>query len=205
MNEKSQTFRSGVVAPPETRCAVRYPAWCDPDGCTADQAATTGDGYRAGAGGEQQSAPIPPRLGAASRLPARGGAASLTEARASWRCEPYLRVQVGGLHLFMPASLLPGTSPSGVTPCSFLRIFSSDVSGWHIDRRSAPRSTCNQWPPRDNRSGSVGRHPRPGCACSADHAPASRSRPTLPLRRREFSGLPSGSSLIAARRLPRRR
>lgn len=102
MTEKSQTFRSGVI-PAGNRCAVTHPAWCDHTRCTADPAATTRDGYRAGAAGEHRSAPISLRLGAASWLPARDGTAWLTEACAPWRCEPYLRVRVGDLHLFMPA------------------------------------------------------------------------------------------------------
>jgi len=102
MTEKSQTFRSNPQ-PTGNRCAVRHPSWCDPDRCTADPAATTRDGYHAGAPGEHRSAPIAFRLGAASWLPARDGTAWLTEACAPWQCAPYLRVQVGELHLFMPA------------------------------------------------------------------------------------------------------
>jgi hypothetical protein len=102
MTEKSQTFRSGVVSA-GNRCAVRHPAWSDLDLCTADPAATTHDGYGAGAGGEHSSAPIPLRLCTATWLPAREGSAWLSEACAPWRCGPYLRVQVGDLHLFLPA------------------------------------------------------------------------------------------------------
>jgi hypothetical protein len=102
MTEKSQTDRGSVV-PAGNRCVVRHPAWCDRGRCTADPAATTRDGYRAGAGGEHQSAPIPLRLGAASWLPTQDGTAWLTEACAPWQCQRYLRVQVGDLHLYMPA------------------------------------------------------------------------------------------------------
>jgi hypothetical protein len=70
--------------------------------CTADPASQT-DGYRSDLGGEHQSAPAPVRLGAAVLSPVRDGTAWLSEACAPWTCATYLRVQLGDLHLSMPA------------------------------------------------------------------------------------------------------
>ncbi|WP_328467277.1 hypothetical protein OHA21_48565 [Actinoplanes sp. NBC_00393] len=65
-----------------------HPSWCDRTLCTAD---------------EHRSAPIPLNLNSVLWLPAREGTAWLTEARAPWSCEPYLRLEIGDAHLSMPA------------------------------------------------------------------------------------------------------
>jgi hypothetical protein len=84
------TFVTGHLNQP-----LGHPSWCDPALCTADPAATTIDGYRAGSGGEHRSAPVPLDLRTAMWFPARTGTAYLRESVAPWRCSAYLRVQVG--------------------------------------------------------------------------------------------------------------
>jgi hypothetical protein len=86
----------------ETSPDQGHPAWCDPDLCTADPSATVADGYRAGAGGQHRSAPVPLNLATAIWLPQRAGTAFLTEAVAPWPCAPYLRVSLGDAELAMP-------------------------------------------------------------------------------------------------------
>lgn len=81
---------------------VDHPAWCDPTRCTADPATQT-DGYRSDLGGEHRSAPVPVSLAGAFLLPVRDGTAWLSAACAPWTCDTYLRVQVGDVHLSMPA------------------------------------------------------------------------------------------------------
>jgi|GEM_PF-5347992 len=88
-----------------TAPAVAHPTWCDPAWCTADPAAVTAAGYRAGSGGQHRSAPIRLDLGGAVWLPAPEGTACLTESVAPWSCAPFLRVQVGAADLSMPADL----------------------------------------------------------------------------------------------------
>ena len=80
----------------------RHPAWCDPTRCTAKPDSQTG-GYRANAGGEHLSVPVPVNLTTAVLLPVRDGTAWLSQACAPWTCDTYLRVQVGDVHLPMPA------------------------------------------------------------------------------------------------------
>jgi hypothetical protein len=48
-------------------------------------------------------ASVPVRLAGAVLLPVRDGTAWLTSACAPWTCDTYLRVQVGDVHLSMPA------------------------------------------------------------------------------------------------------
>jgi hypothetical protein len=88
--------------PTQTGRTARHPAWCDLTRCTADPASQT-DGYRSDLGGEHQSAPVPVRLTSAVLLPVRDGTAWLSEACAPWTCATYLHVQLGDLHLSMPA------------------------------------------------------------------------------------------------------
>jgi len=80
---------------------IGHPPWCDPALCTADPAATTIHGYRAGSGGQHRSAPVPLDLRSAMWPPARTGTAYLTESVAPWRCSAYLRIQVGDTELSM--------------------------------------------------------------------------------------------------------
>jgi hypothetical protein len=88
--------------PTPTGRADRHPPWCDRPRCTADPASQA-NGYRSGVGGEHRSAPVPLNLATGQWLPVRAGTAWLTQACAPWPCEPYLRVQVGDMHLSMPA------------------------------------------------------------------------------------------------------
>ncbi|GAA4250890.1 hypothetical protein GCM10022255_041360 [Dactylosporangium darangshiense] len=81
---------------------MEHPSWCDPTRCTADPT-TQIDGYRPGAGGEHLSVLVPLQLTACVWLPARSGAAWLSEAVAPWPCAPYLNVCVGETELSMPA------------------------------------------------------------------------------------------------------
>lgn len=76
--------------------------WCDPARCTADTASQA-DGYRSDLAGEHRSAPIPLNLTTAIGVPARDGAAWLSEACAPWPCDVYLRVQVGDAELSLQA------------------------------------------------------------------------------------------------------
>jgi hypothetical protein len=86
-----------------TAAAFAHPAWCDPGRCTADPAATSLSGYRAGTGGQHRSAPIPLDLRGAIWLPEQDATAYLTESVAPWRCAPFLRVRLGDAELSMPA------------------------------------------------------------------------------------------------------
>src|SRR5690348_797754 len=79
-----------------------HPAWCDPTRCTADPAHQI-DGYRSDRAWEHQSAPVPVRLTSAVLLPVRDGTAWLSQVCAPWTCDTYLRMQVGDVHLSMPA------------------------------------------------------------------------------------------------------
>jgi hypothetical protein len=99
---RAQEQRNLQPQPTQTGRTVRHPAWCDPIRCTADPASQT-DGYRADLGGEHRSAPVPVRLTSAVLLPVRDGTAWLTSACAPWPCDTYLPVQVGDVHLSMPA------------------------------------------------------------------------------------------------------
>jgi hypothetical protein len=113
--------------PTPTCHADRHPPWCDRSRCTADPASQA-NGYQPHIGGEHRSAPIPLNLTTAQWPPVRDGTAWPTEACAPWRCEPYLRVQVGEAHLSMPACnarrvidalstlLAPATTTEEVTP-----------------------------------------------------------------------------------------
>jgi len=101
---------AGTSAPAEPRPfsapdpgAQTHPVWCDLTRCTADPASQA-DGYRPGVGGEHRSAPISLALTTAMWLPIRDGTAWLTVACTPWPCELYLRVQVGDVHLSMPAA-----------------------------------------------------------------------------------------------------
>jgi hypothetical protein len=85
----------------QTGRAADHPAWCDLTRCTADPASQA-NGYRSD-GGEHRSAPVAVSLAAAVLLPVRDGTAWLSEACAPWTCDTYLRVQVGDVHLSMPA------------------------------------------------------------------------------------------------------
>ena len=99
---RAQEQRNPQPQPTQTGRTYRHPAWCDPTRCTADPARQT-DGYRSDRAGEHQSAPVPVRLTSAVLLPVRDGTAWLSQACAPWTCDTYLRVQVGDLHLSMPA------------------------------------------------------------------------------------------------------
>lgn len=79
-----------------------HPAWCDPTRCIADPGRQI-DGYQSERTGEHQSAPVPVRLTSAVLLPVRDGTAWLSQACAPWTCDTYLRMQVGDVHLSMPA------------------------------------------------------------------------------------------------------
>src|SRR5262245_2516620 len=100
MNEKSQNDHGSLV-PAGNRCAATHPAWCDHARCTADPVSQA-DGYRAGAGGEHRSAPVPLDLTCAMLLPGRAGEAWLTQAVAPWPCSTYLRVRIADAELSMP-------------------------------------------------------------------------------------------------------
>ena len=80
---------------------IGHPSWCEPALCTADPTGTSMDGYRAGAGGQHRSAPVPLDLRSAMWPPARTGTAYLTESVAPWKCSVYLRIQVGDTELSM--------------------------------------------------------------------------------------------------------
>jgi hypothetical protein len=100
---RTQEHLSLQPQPTQTGRADRHPAWCDPTRCTANPASQT-SGYRPDVGGEHQSAPVPVKLTTAVLLPVRDGTAWLSEACAPWPCDTYLRVQVGDVHLSMPAN-----------------------------------------------------------------------------------------------------
>jgi hypothetical protein len=99
----AQEQRNPKPQPTQTGRTDDHPAWCDPTRCTADPARQT-DGYRSDLGGEHRSVPVPVRLTSAVLLPVRDGTAWLSEACAPWTCATYLRVQVGDVHLSMPAA-----------------------------------------------------------------------------------------------------
>ena len=105
MIERSHSHNDCVL-PAQDGCGsaepVWHPAWCDPTRCPADPTSRA-DGYRSGVGGEHRSAPIPLNLTTAFMLPACEGTAWLTEACAPWRCDAYLRVQIGDLEFSMSA------------------------------------------------------------------------------------------------------
>ena len=91
-----------TVSGPGTGTALIHPDWCDPTLCTADPAATRLVGYRAGAGGEHRSTPIPLDLRAALWPPTQNATAYLTEAVAPWKCSTFLRVRAGDTELSLP-------------------------------------------------------------------------------------------------------
>jgi hypothetical protein len=99
MSEKSQSDHGSLVSA-GNRCTATHPAWCDRVRCTADPASQAA-GYRAGVGGERQSAPVRLDLTCASWLPGRAGEAWLTQAVAPWPCS-YLHVRVADAEVSMP-------------------------------------------------------------------------------------------------------
>lgn len=98
---RAQEQRTPQPSLTRTGRADGHPAWCDLTRCTADSASQL-DGYRSDRG-EHQSAPIPVSLAGSVMLPVRDGMAWLSEACAPWTCDTYLRVQVGDVHLSLPA------------------------------------------------------------------------------------------------------
>lgn len=100
MPERSQTGPSPVQTVPD----LQHPTWCDRTRCTANPAATTGNGYRATTAGQHQSAPIRLDLTTVIALPPRISEAYLTEAVAPWPCETYLRLRHGDAEIAMTAS-----------------------------------------------------------------------------------------------------
>jgi hypothetical protein len=88
---------------PQTGRTDQHPPWCDPTRCTTNPDSQTGR-YRADVGGEHLSAPVLVNLTTAVLLPVREGTAWLSQACALWTCDTYLRVQVGDVHLSMPAA-----------------------------------------------------------------------------------------------------
>lgn len=100
---RAQEQRNPEPQPTQTGRTEEHPMWCDPTRCTADPASQA-DGFRSDLGGEHRSAPVPVRLTSAVLLPVRDGTAWLTSACAPWTCDTYLRVQVGDVHLSMPAA-----------------------------------------------------------------------------------------------------
>ena len=100
---RTQQHLGPQTKPTQTGRTDRHPPWCDPTRCTATPDSQTGR-YRADAGGEHLSAPVPVNLTTAVPLPVRDGTAWLSQACAPWTCDTYLRVQVGVVHLSMPAA-----------------------------------------------------------------------------------------------------
>jgi hypothetical protein len=100
MLEKSQTDLEYVTVA-GNGYVIRHPAWCHHTRCTANPASQA-NGYRAGAGGEHRSAPIPLDLTTALPLSTPAGEVYLTEAVAPWQCSTYLHIQVGDAAVSMP-------------------------------------------------------------------------------------------------------
>jgi hypothetical protein len=100
---RTQQHLGPQTQPTQTGRTDRHPPWCDLTRCTANPDSQTGR-YRADAGGDHLSAPVSVNLTTAVLLAVRDGTAWLSQACAPWTCDTYLRVQVGDVHLSMPAA-----------------------------------------------------------------------------------------------------